>query len=63
MHPERRQKLETVKCDHLAADPLSVKLYGKPNPSKELLDGIVKHGLGWSSAAHHGAVGRRERIV
>src|SRR5487761_1751788 len=45
MHPERRQKLESVKCDNLFAHPLSVKIYGKPKPSKELLDSIVKHGL------------------
>jgi ParB-like chromosome segregation protein Spo0J len=45
MHPERREKLEAVKCDHLAAHPLSEKIYGKPKPSKEFLDSIAEHGL------------------
>ncbi len=43
MHPERRQKLETVKCDRLTAHPLSVKIYGKPNPFEELLTSIATH--------------------
>ena len=45
MHPERRQRLDAVPCDHLAAHPLSAKIYGKPKPSKELLDSIAEHGL------------------
>jgi hypothetical protein len=45
MHPERREKLDAVRCDNLAPHSLSVKIYGKPEPTKELLDSIAKHGL------------------
>lgn len=45
MHPERRVTLDSIRCDNLPPHPLSVKIYGKPNPSKELLASIEKVGL------------------
>ena len=42
MHPEHRN---SVPCDNLPTHPLSVKIYGKPKPSEELLASIAKVGL------------------
>jgi ParB-like chromosome segregation protein Spo0J len=45
MHPERRVTLDSVRVDFLPPHPLSVKIYGKPKPSKELLESLQKVGL------------------
>ena len=45
MHPERRVTLDSIRCDNLPPHPLSVKIYGKPKPSEELLTSIEKVGL------------------
>src|SRR5947208_9853441 len=45
MHPERRIKLDSIRVDNLPPHPLSVKMYGKPKPSEELLTSIATVGL------------------
>lgn len=45
MHPERRIKLHSIRCDNLPPHPLSVKIYGTPKPTPELLRSIEKVGL------------------
>jgi len=45
MHPERREKLDSVRVDRLGRHPLSVKIYGEPNPPEELMSSIERHGL------------------
>lgn len=45
MHPERRITLDSIPCDHLSPHPLSVKIYGRPKPTPELLASIEKVGL------------------
>jgi hypothetical protein len=45
MHPERRTTLDSIRCDNLPPHPLSVKIYGKPKPTAELLQSIKEVGL------------------
>ena len=45
MHPERRVVLDSIRCDNLPPHPLSIKIYGKPKPTTELLQSIEKVGL------------------
>jgi ParB-like chromosome segregation protein Spo0J len=45
MHPERRIKLHSIRCDDLPPHPLSVKIYGTPKPTPELLRSIENVGL------------------
>jgi hypothetical protein len=45
MHPERRVTLESVGFDQIAPHPLSLKVYGKPEPTAELLRSIEEIGL------------------
>lgn len=45
MHPERRMKIDSIRFDAGIIHPLSLKIYGKPKPSKELLASIEKVGL------------------
>ena len=45
MHPERRTVLDSIRVDVLPPHPLSVKIYGKPKPTKELLQSIADVGL------------------
>jgi ParB-like chromosome segregation protein Spo0J len=45
MHPERRITLDSIRVDVLPPHPLSVKIYGKPKPTEELLRSIEEVGL------------------
>jgi len=45
MHPERRTVLDSIRVDVLPSHPLSVKIYGKPKPTEELLKSIADVGL------------------
>lgn len=45
MHPERRVTLDSIRCCDLLPHPLSVKIYGKPKPTADLLQSIEKVGL------------------
>ncbi len=45
MHPERRTVTYSIPVDNLSPHPLSVKIYGKPKPSEELLASIAEVGL------------------
>lgn len=45
MHSDRRVSLESVRFDRLETHPLSVKVYGEPDPSPELINSLEKHGM------------------
>ncbi len=45
MHPERRMKIDSIRFDAGETHPLSLKIYGNPKPSKELLASVEKVGL------------------
>ena len=63
MHPERRTVIDSIPVDNLPPHPLSVKIYGKPKPSEELLASIAEVGLLQPLIANNYGDGSYELLV